>query len=107
MILDRLQAIERRLDQLERNPGFAHEVPGDVAESGGAVPAKVVSKTSQHVYVCDLYEDGDDQAATQTGVDVRIPQITNSVTLGADNWLMANQQTDGRWFAQPGVITRT
>ena len=72
--------------------------PGDIGPAY-LIPVKVTSKHDNTTYVCSIYEDGTDAAATQTGVGVKVNQIAAGQTIPNDTILSAHRQKwAGVWW---------
>lgn len=51
------------------------------SEMGGITPVTLTAKTNYNTYTGDVYGDGTDAAATESGVTIRILQISASETI--------------------------
>ena len=77
-----------------RPEGVTPGADGGGESAGGSVPAKVVSKSGLY-YLCDLFADGIDSAATAENQKVFVLQLNLAETLPAGTWIMVSESAIG------------
>lgn len=98
------EQLRDRASNLERMPMVLGAI-GDGGGSGEIVPCKLTAKTNDTTYTGDLYANGSDTTASETGVTIKVRGLATGSSLPFATWFDSQQQpwTTGTFWTLVGV----
>jgi hypothetical protein len=91
---ERIANVVRRVEAMPATPGRIQRRSGLAPDEAGSsiVPCKLTAKTDDTTYTGDIYADGTDATATETGVTIRVAGMATGTTLPYAVWFHATKE---------------